>query len=75
MPDVLVRGLSRQALDHWTERAKDAGVSRNTAMQQALEAPVAALPERRAATEEDWARFGRAFPDLGNEEVMAQAWR
>ncbi|MCL1800034.1 MAG: hypothetical protein FWG25_01540 [Promicromonosporaceae bacterium] len=75
MPDVLVRGLSRQALDHWTEKAKDAGISRNTAMQQVLEAPVAAQPERRAATAEDWARTGRVFADLGNEEIMAQAWR
>lgn len=75
MPDVLVRGLSNRAIEHWTAEAKLHATSCNEMMVHALEEPAKEKPERRVATAEDWARFGRTFADLGNEEIMSQAWR
>ena len=75
MPDVLVRGLSTRAIEHWTEEARLHAASRNEMLVHVLEEPVRQQTERRAATAEDWARFGRTCADLGNEEIMSQAWR
>jgi len=74
MPDVLVRGISQAALDHHAEKAKQSNASRNDMLVDAIELPIRQAQQGRI-TAEDWKRFGEAFPDLGNAEIMVQAWR
>ena len=74
MPDVLVRGISDAALQHYATRAEQTNTSRNEALLAAIEEPVRPARQGRI-TQEDWARFREICVDLDNEEIMAQAWR
>ncbi|WP_152364206.1 hypothetical protein [Microlunatus speluncae] len=73
MTDVLIRGLSREAVAHLDEQAAKANLSRNEYLVRTLEADV--QRNRPAAiTAQDWADSADAFADLSDPVVMKGAW-
>jgi len=74
MPDVLIRGLSKQAIDRIDAQAEAEGLSRNEHLRRTLEGS-GPQSERRKVTEADWARTARLLADLDDPEIMAAAWR
>lgn len=74
MPDILIRGLSEEAVASIDERASALGVSRNEYLKRQFEQEALLVPQVEIGPE-DWARSAEAFKDLDNEEVMKQAWR
>jgi len=74
VPDVLVRGVSQEAVDRIDAAAAREGLSRNEHLRRQLEGSNEPV-ERRRVTEADWARFAELTTDLSNPEVMAAAWR
>lgn len=74
MSDVLIRGLSDDAVDRIDADAAALGLSRNEYLRRKLEE---GTPRGRKAslTAEDWARSAEAFGDLDDRSVMDAAWR
>ncbi|MFT3797148.1 hypothetical protein [Microbacterium sp.] len=74
MTDILVRGLSRDAVDRIDAEASAHGLSRNEFLRRKLEgAAVSASGAELCAA--DWARSAAAFGDLADPDVMDAAWR
>jgi hypothetical protein len=73
MTDVLIRDVPDEVLAAVDARAGRLGLSRSEYVRRRL-AQDAAAPEA-AVTAADLARFGEVFADLGDREVMDQAWR
>lgn len=74
MPDVLIRGLSAEAVSRIDAEAADLGLSRNDYLRRKLEA--GSGPSVAASiTPADWARSAEVFVDLGDASVMDAAWR
>lgn len=73
MTDVLIRDVPDDVLAAVDARAGRLGLSRSEYVRRRL-AQDAAAPEA-AVTMADLARFGELFADLGDREVMDQAWR
>ncbi|MGB4780144.1 hypothetical protein [Microbacterium sp.] len=73
MTNVLIRGLSDEAVARIDRAAEELGLSRNEYLRRRLEddAPRATTK----TTEEDWRRSGEIFADLADPDVMAGAWR
>lgn len=69
--DVLVRGLSDETLAALDAAAQRAGLSRVEWIRRALEAQ---LQQRRVVTVADLRAFGVRASDLGDSELMADAW-
>ncbi|WP_129656295.1 ribbon-helix-helix protein, CopG family [Rothia halotolerans] len=74
MTNVLIRGLSDEAVERIDAAASDQGLSRNEFLRRKLEgaAPVSSASELTAA---DWERSAEAFADLADDDVMDAAWR
>ncbi|CAN5545304.1 hypothetical protein BH23ACT6_BH23ACT6_10630 [soil metagenome] len=75
MPDILVRGLSRAAVERFDAEAMSLGVSRAEVLRRHLEIETTVGAEQPVITAEDWKRFAESFADLADPEVMAAAWR
>lgn len=73
MADVLIRGLSAQAVARIDEEAAAQGLSRNEYLRRALDRDVPADRER-VVTLEDLRRASDAAHDLLDEDVMRDAW-
>ncbi len=74
MPNILIRGLSDEAVGRIDADAAALGLSRNEFLRRTLESATSASPAA-AVTGEDWARSAEVFADLGNPSVMDDAWR
>lgn len=74
MTDILVRGLSPDVLTKIDGEASRRGLSRNQFLVDFLESPYVEQ-NRREVTVADLERSARAVADLGNPEIMAEAWR
>lgn len=75
MADVLIRGLSDQALELIDQRAARLGISRNEFLRRRFEQDVQADDDLRPTTADDLRRSAAAFADLADPDVMADAWR
>lgn len=75
MPDVLIRGLTDQAVGRIDAQARALGLSRNEFLRRKLEASEGTIAPERGLTDADWARSARVFEDLTDPEVMDAAWR
>jgi plasmid stability protein len=73
MTDMLIRDVPDEVLAAVDARAGRLGLSRSEYVRRRL-AQDAAAPEA-AVTMADLARFGEVFADLGDRELMDQAWR
>ena len=74
MTDILIRGLSPAVLTKIDDEASKRGLSRNQFLVDFLESPYVEQ-NRREVTVADLERSARAVADLGNPEIMAEAWR
>jgi hypothetical protein len=72
MSDVLIRGVAEDDLRRIDAEAERRGLSRN----EYLRREVSRLAQRgtRAATRADLAKAAELVADLGDEDVMRQAW-
>lgn len=73
MTNILIRGLSDEAIARIDMEAAEMGLSRNEFLRRRLEGdkPRAAVK----TTEDDWKRAGEIFADLGDPDVMVDAWQ
>lgn len=74
MTNVLIRGLSKAAVERIDAEAAALGLSRNEFLRRKLEGVTAPSPEI-VLTADDWNRSVRAFADLADPSVMDAAWR
>ena len=74
MPNILIRDLSQEAVEHIDAAAADLGLSRNEYLRRKFEQAVTGRVERRV-TAEDWRRSAETFADLADPDVMDAAWR
>lgn len=74
MADILIRGVTPDALARIDAEAASLGLSRNEFLRRKLNE---GCPDRPAVslTAEDWRRSAVAFADLDNDSVMDAAWR
>ncbi len=76
MPDILIRGLSENALARIDADAAARGLSRQEYLRRRLEAEGTVLrPSGFRLTVEDLRRAAAAAGDLDDPEVMDSAWR
>ncbi|GAB3744660.1 type II toxin-antitoxin system VapB family antitoxin [Microlunatus parietis] len=73
MTDVLIRGLSKEAVAHLDAQAARANLSRNEYLVRTLEAGVH-HDDPPTITEQDWVDTAAVFADLADPEVMKGAW-
>ena len=73
MADVLIRGLPEEVVAAMDAEARRLGLSRNEYLRRRLANEVRALGG--SVTVGDLSRFAATFSDLGDTEVMDQAWR
>lgn len=73
MPNILIRGLSDEAVDRIDADAAALGLSRNEYLRRKLECRTPA--QSATLTPEDWGRSAEAFGDLSDPSVMDSAWR
>lgn len=74
MTNVLVRGLSKAAVERIDAEAAALGLSRNEFLRRRLEQD-AATPVAATVVADDWSRSAAAFGDLADPDVMDAAWR
>lgn len=74
MTDILVRGLSRDVVAKIDDEAARRGVSRNQFLIEFIQRPYVEEDPPKV-TVADLERTARAVADLGDPEIMAQAWR
>lgn len=74
MPNVLIRGLSDEAVDRIDAEAAALGLSRNEYLRRKLECRTPPV-QGATLTPEDWGRSAEAFGDLSDPSVMDSAWR
>lgn len=75
MSDVLIRGLSDEAVARIDAEARALGLSRNEFLRRRLEGSVAAPRSETVLTAADWSRSADTFEDLADPEVMSAAWQ
>lgn len=73
MTNVLIRGLSDSTVERIDAEASALGLSRNEFLRRKLEGDSPRSDE--TTTDENWRRAGEIFADLGDPDVMADAWR
>lgn len=73
MPNVLIRGLSDEAVARIDRSAEELGLSRNEYLRRQLEEG-GPRPEAKV-TDESWKRSAEVLADLADPDVMADAWR
>jgi hypothetical protein len=74
MPNILIRDLSQEAVDHIDASAANLGLSRNEYLRRKFEEGIAPTGER-VVTDEDWQRSAETFADLADPTVTDAAWR
>lgn len=74
MTNVLVRGLSNEAIERIDAEASALGLSRNEFLRRKLERGSSSSPEA-ALTAADWSRSAETFGDLADPAVTDAAWR
>lgn len=74
MTDVLIRGLSDEAVQRIDAEAAALGLSRNEFLRRKLERGTPPRTGPRLSAD-DWARSSATFSDLGEPAVMDAAWR
>lgn len=74
MTDVLLRGLAPEIVRRYEQEAARLHLSRNELMVRRLEAG-AGSPGVAPMTAERWDEFAASFADLGDAELMHQAWQ
>jgi hypothetical protein len=74
MPNILIRDLSQEAVDHIDTAASNLGLSRNEYLRRKFEQAVT-QPVERTVTAEDWRRSAETFADLADPDLMGAAWR
>ena len=75
MSDVLIRGLSEDAVARIDADAAARGLSRQEYLRQRFEREGAINPSRRTMTLDDLRRAGAAAADLDDPDVTESAWR
>ena len=75
MSDVLIRGLSEDAVARIDADAAARGLSRQEYLRQRFEREGAVSPAQRSLTLEDLRRAAAAAADLDDPTVMDSAWR
>ncbi len=73
MVDVLIRDVPEDVVAVIDADASRLGLSRNEYLRRKLTLEIAAAGD--AVTVEDLSRFADTFADLGDPEVMRQAWQ
>lgn len=73
MTDMLIRDVPDDVVAAVDARAGRLGLSRSEYVRRRLAQDAAAT--RAVVTTQDLARFGEAFADLADPDVMSQAWR
>lgn len=74
MADVLIRGLSSEAVERIDEEAATQGLSRNEYLRRRFE-QASSTDRGTLMTLEDLERASEAVRDLLDEDVMRGAWR
>lgn len=74
MPDILVRGLSQEAIDRIDAAAANLRLSRNEYLRRRFEEGIIASGQQ-TVTDDDWQRSAEVFADLADPAVMDAAWR
>lgn len=74
MANVLIRGISDEAVAQIDAEAAKLGLSRNEYLRRKLEVTAGAQSEVEVTTA-DWERSAAAFGDLADDDVMGAAWR
>jgi len=74
MSNLLIRGVSDEAVARIDAESAALGLSRNEFLRRKLEGEAAVRP-RVAVTREDWQRSAELFADLADPDVMDDAWR
>jgi len=74
MTNVLIRGVSEEAIERIDAESAALGLSRNEFLRRKLEGEAAVRP-RAAVTQADWQRSADLFVDLADPAVMDDAWR
>jgi len=72
MSDVLIRDVPEDVLTAIDSQANRLGLSRNEYLRRQLSQE--ALRDHANVTAEDLHRFSERFADLGDPDVMEQAW-
>ncbi len=76
MTDILIRGISAEAIARIEERAEQLGLSRNEYLRRQLDLVATADQDTSVmVTADDVRRASRAARDLDDPEVMSAAWR
>lgn len=75
MTDILIRGLSAEAVARIDARAARLGLSRNEYLRRQLDATTVDGAESPRVTSADVRRASHAARDLDDAEVMNAAWR
>ncbi|MEI2729618.1 MAG: antitoxin [Candidatus Nanopelagicales bacterium] len=73
MSDVLIRDIPESVLTTLDGQAARLGLSRTEYLRRQL-TQVAAVGNGTISPQ-DWANFGERFADLGDAEIMDNAWR
>ena len=74
MTDVLIRGISEEALARIDAESAALGLSRNEYLRRKLEGEATSRARVRV-TQADWDRSADLFADLADPDVMDDAWR
>ena len=74
MSNILIRGISEEAVTRIDAEAGALGLSRNEFLRRKLEGETVVRP-RIAVTRQDWKRSADLFADLDDAGVMDDAWR
>ncbi len=76
MTDILIRGISTEAISRIEEQAAKLGLSRNEYLRRQLDTLSTNQPEATAVVSADEVRrASHAARDLDDPEVMSAAWR
>ena len=72
MPDVLIRNFPAEDLAMLDEHAARLGISRTDYLRRRLQQEARRVTKRVTAA--DLLALSRSIPDLGNDDVMTDAW-
>ncbi|MGJ3507521.1 type II toxin-antitoxin system VapB family antitoxin [Enemella sp. A6] len=73
MTNVLIRGLSDEAVARIDRSAAELGLSRNEYLRRQLEVDTTRPAVK--ITDEHWKRSAEVLADLADPDIMADAWR
>lgn len=74
MQNILVRGLSDEAVKHIDSEAHNLGLSRNEFLRRKIEQTTDS-PQKESLTQADWSLAAEVLADLSDPEVMDAAWQ